>query len=112
MAASVAGSAGEDLRSLWRSVFRRGGDSRTTAASQSGTVRLYRQVLDHAAERGRPKNPAETPREFAPVLSSTFHAGVTDEITAAFHEARYAGREPDPRTLAELERRWREARAR
>ena len=50
-----------------------------------------------------------TAAEFAPELAETFHTPVTDEITAAFQEARYAGRDPDPRTLADLERRWREA---
>jgi hypothetical protein len=34
---------------------------------------------------------------------------VTDEITYAYEQARYAGREPDPTTLAALERQWRES---
>jgi hypothetical protein len=31
---------------------------------------------------------------------------VTDDITAAFESARYAGRELDARTIAELRQRW------
>jgi hypothetical protein len=35
---------------------------------------------------------------------------VVNEITAVFEEARYAGREPDARTVADLRAKWREVR--
>jgi hypothetical protein len=40
------------------------------------------------------------------VLNQTFATPVTDDITKAFEAARYAGREPDARTIEELRRRW------
>ncbi|MGH7753015.1 MAG: DUF4129 domain-containing protein, partial [Gemmatimonadales bacterium] len=57
---------------------------------------------------GHARRPGETPAEFAPVLEDTFHRPVTDEITHAYEQARYAGREPDGAALAALEHRWRE----
>ncbi len=95
-----------DPRSLWQALRRR--RSAAGAATLAGGVyRLYTEVLDDAARRGRERRLSETPEEFAPKLSDTFHAPVTDEITVAFEEARYAGREPDPYLLADLEQRWR-----
>lgn len=103
-AASRAGGLGDDLGSLFRSVFRRGParEKRTI----DGVSRLYRDVLDRAEQDARPRLAGETANEFAPVLADTFQSNVTDEITSAFVEARYAGREPDERTLKDLERRW------
>lgn len=98
------GSLGDDARALLRSLFR-GGAKRDSGRS-SGIMRLYEDVLERAEHDARPRLAGETANEFAPVLSEAFSAGVTDDITATFVEARYAGREPDPRVLAELERRW------
>ena len=104
---SSVGSFGEDVGDLFRGLFRRGARKRSPAGD--GVIRLYSEVLIRASDRGRERPPGETAAEFAPELAETFHTPVTDEITAAFQEARYAGRDPDPRTLADLERRWREA---
>lgn len=103
-AVSRAGGLGDDLGSLFRSVFRRGpGRPKRTV---DGVTRLYMEVLERAEQDARPRLAAETANEFAPVLADTFQTTVTDEITSAFVEARYAGREPDERTLKDLERRW------
>jgi hypothetical protein len=101
---SRAGGLGDDLGALFRSVFHRGParQKRTT----DGVSRLYLEVLDQAEHEARARLTGETANEFAPVLADTFHSDVTDDITHAFVEARYAGREPDERTLKELERRW------
>jgi hypothetical protein len=99
----TAGSLGDDARNLLRSLFRRGG---TGGVHGQGIYQLYGDVLRRAADHGRQRLPGQTASEFAPALSATFHTPVTDEITAAFEQARYAGREPDARKLAELERRW------
>lgn len=95
-----------DPRSLWRALRhgRSGGGSPSRAA---GVYRLYYDVLEDARRRGSERRLAETPEEFAPKLTDTFHAPVTNEITVAFEEAKYGGREPDPRLVADLEQRWR-----
>ena len=106
---SAAGAIDEPGTSWWRSLAGRWG--RGEAGPAEGVLRLYRDVLADAERRGAARQPYVTPGEFAPTLADTFRAPVTDEITAAFEEARYAGREPDARRLADLERRWRELRA-
>jgi len=106
---SAAGAIDEPGTSWWRSL--KGRWSRTEAGPAEGVWRLYRDVLADAEHRGATRAPFVTPGEFAPTLAETFRAPVTDEITAAFEEARYAGREPGARELADLERRWRESRA-
>lgn len=103
--AAGAGSLGDDLRSLFSSLFRRG--ERDRSAEAAGVSRLYMEVLARAERDARPKLIGETAGEFAPVLSETFRTDVTDDITHAFEQARYAGREPDARTLRDLEQRWR-----
>jgi hypothetical protein len=108
-ASSVAGSLGADLRGMFGSMFRRGG-RKSAWKETEGISRLYREVLESSEERGKVRTQAQTPHEFAPVLNEVFHAPVTDEITFAFEQARYAGRPPDPRTLAELESRWKASR--
>lgn len=105
-ARGVAGSLGEDLRSLFGSMFRRGGSSRYLPPTPSQTVELYRDVLRRAEELGRPRQVAETAEEYSPALAETLQTDVTHEITRAFEEARYAGREPDAATISELQRRW------
>ena len=98
-----AGSLGEDLRDAARGLLRR---ERRPEPAGEGVVRLYLDVLESARREGKPRPDAQTPHEFAPVLISAFHRDVTDEITAAFEYARYAGRPPDEATIADLRRRW------
>lgn len=104
---SAAGSFGEDLRSLFHNPFRR----RSGPPEGDDAIALYRRVLHDAEGRGRPRPPSQTPGEYAPALQDLFHTRVTDEITAAFVEARYAGRAPDPDRIRELQRQWEESRS-
>ena len=109
-ASGSAGSATGDLRNFLRS-FIPGRRHHAHVSGDSEATRLYIEVLERAAREGHPRADGDTAREFAPVLEETYHAGpVVDEITAAFEEARYAGREPDARTIAALRERWREVR--
>jgi hypothetical protein len=105
---STAGGIGDDGLALLRSLFRRG--PREAKHRGDGVARLYQEVVARGAESSRPRLVGETPAEFAPVLSEAFHAPVTDDITRAFEQARYAGREPDAATVLELERRWKSVR--
>ncbi|MEX0781248.1 MAG: DUF4129 domain-containing protein [Dehalococcoidia bacterium] len=105
---AAVGSLGEDFGGLWRSL-RPGWGRRQPAPAGTGVAQLYREVLEQAERTGHARRPSETPAEFAPVLESTFHRPVTDEITHAYEQARYAGRELDPAKLAALEREWRAA---
>ena len=98
-----AGSLGDDLRGAARNLFRR---ERGRQPTGEGAVRLYLEVLESARRAGRPRSDGQTPHEFAPVLANAFHGDVTDEITAAFEYARYAGRPPGEATLTDLRRRW------
>ncbi len=106
---SSSGSLTDDLRGLFGSLFRRG-SSRPGPAGPSAAQRLYLEVLATAEKTGHAREPSVTPDEFAPSLQDAFHAAVTDDITAAFEDARYGGREPDARVIAELEQRWRDHR--
>lgn len=99
------GSFADDARSILRSLFRRE-RAPQPGPTDSAAIRLYRQVLASAEHRGHGRPPARTANEFAPTLADTFRDRITDEITAAFQEARYAAREPDAATLADLEKRW------
>lgn len=100
-----AGDLRGDLGSLWRSLFHRKPGAAPGAASTEAT-RLYLEVLARAEGSGHARPQGETAREFAPELKAVFSTPVTDEITRAFEAARYAGREPDPRTIAELRSQW------
>jgi hypothetical protein len=106
-ATGVAGDFRDDLRGWLRSLVpgRRGKD---LDPGGSDAARLYLEVLHRAEHQGHPRRDGATPREYLPELHETFPTNVTDDITAAFEEARYGGREPDPRLLEELRRRWRE----
>ena len=103
-----AGSFGEDLRNIFGSLFRRGHGGRYDGPSE--VTRLYLDVLQRAEQTGQQRIPGETPAEFAPKLATAFQAAVTDDITQAFEQARYAGREPDPRIVLELQQRWKAVR--
>ncbi|MFN0147887.1 MAG: DUF4129 domain-containing protein [Dehalococcoidia bacterium] len=107
-AVSITGVFREDMANLLHSFGRHGGRKRDIPASAA--IRLYAAVLAGAESQGAPRKPGETPEEYAPRLKTVTGKPVTDEITAAFEQARYAGREPDPAVIAELERRWEEAR--
>lgn len=109
-ASGSAGSAAGDLRNFLRSFLPGRREQQHLRATSEATL-LYIEVLERAAREGHPRSDGDTAREFAPVLQETYHAGpVVDEITAAFEEARYAGREPDARTIATLRERWRQVR--
>lgn len=106
----AAGDLRQDLGSFFRSLFRRGEPHPAGYATTEAT-RLYLEVLERAEHAGHSRPGGETAREFAPELKETFATPVTDDITRAFEAARYGGREPDARTVAELRSRWqREAR--
>ena len=98
-----AGGLGDDLRGAARNLFRR---ERGRQPTGEGAVRLYLEVLESARRAGRPRSDGQTPHEFAPVLANAFHGDVTDEITAAFEYARYAGRPPGEAALTDLRQRW------
>lgn len=98
-----AGGFGGDLLGSLRSLFPR----RSARAGEHGpATRLYLEVLEAAHTRGVDRGDARTPREFAPRLEETFHDPVTDDITAAFMEERYAGRSADAAAAEALRRRW------
>ncbi len=103
--AAAAGSFRDDLGSMFRSLFRRSHPKPDGFASTEAT-RLYLEVLARAEKAGHVRPGGETASEFAPELKAAFVTPVTDDITLAFESARYAGREPDPRTIAELRQRW------
>ncbi|MBH77546.1 MAG: hypothetical protein CL897_04900 [Dehalococcoidia bacterium] len=101
--AERVGSLGEDLRGFARNLFRR--DHRRKPLGE-GVVRLYLDVLASSSDAGKPRSDGQTSQEFAPVLLSTFNLEVTDEITSAFENARYADRVPQEAMLEDLRRRW------
>lgn len=102
---SSVGDLRSDLGSMFRSLFRRQ-PARPPGEATTEATRLYLDVLAKAEAGGHSRERGATAREFAPVLQDAFADPVTDDITRAFEAARYAGREPDVRTLQELRRRW------
>ena len=106
---STAGSLGADLAAGIRSLFSRGRHDAAVGARE-GIYGLYAEILEDAGRRGTTRPPSRTPEEHAPALVAVYHTGVTDEITLAFEQARYAGRETDPHRVAELQRRWEQSR--
>ncbi len=104
-AVGVAGNFREDLGSMFRSLFRRA-PARPEGHASTEATRLYLEVLARAESAGHTRPDGETASEFAPELKETFATPVTDDITRAFEAARYGGREPDERALAELRQRW------
>lgn len=106
-----AGSIGEDARGLLGGLFHGRRRSRTPA-DLTPARRLYFEVLDAANLADVGRRSGATPAELAPELRRTFNSPLTDDITRAFEASRYAGRDPEPGAVAELERRWRELRSR
>ena len=102
---SAIGDLRTDLGSMFRSLMGRR-KAREPGEATTEATRLYLEVLARAEQTGHARPTGETAREFAPVLNQTFATPVTDDITKAFEAARYAGREPDARTIEELRRRW------
>ncbi|MGE0707027.1 MAG: transglutaminase domain-containing protein [Planctomycetota bacterium] len=95
---AAAAAEGEEPALAW------GADAAASPAAEEGLrasrelVRLYLDALAALARRGQPRDPAETPAEFAERLAA--RAGLT-ELTALFVRARY-GREAT--SAADLER--------
>lgn len=106
---SIVGSVGDDFREFFRSLFPRR-PSRPVAFASTEATRLYLEVLDQAERDGAARAVGETAAEFQPTLASRYRTDVTEDITRAFEQARYAGREPDARMVEELRRRWRTVR--
>jgi hypothetical protein len=106
---TIVGSAGDDIREFFRSLIPRR-RTRVPAFASTETTRLYLEVLEQAEKDGAARPAGETATEFQPTLASRYRADVTEDITRAFEQARYAGREPDARTVDELRRRWRTVR--
>lgn len=102
---TAVGDLRSDLGSMWRSLLRRR-PAREPGQATTEATRLYLEVLAKAESSGHVRPEGETAREFAPELRETFATPVTDDITRAFEAARYAGREPDQRTVSELRARW------
>ena len=108
VAVTTSGSFGADLMAGMRSLFSR--EQQDARPQPDGIYRLYGEVLGDADRRGAHRQPGQTPEEFMPSLTRVYHTHLTDEITAAFEQARYAGREVDPRVVAELSNRWEQSR--
>jgi hypothetical protein len=83
------------LAARWRQRERRG-----AAGRSGGVLALYRRMLDLAARRGTPVNPADTPFERAAALRRDLPEVPVDAITGDLVAACYGGREPTPEVLA------------
>jgi hypothetical protein len=97
---TVSGSLAADLVGL----FRRNPAPPAPGAVDTPARRLYLSLLREAERAGRPRGPAETPREFAPHARQALHSEGVVPATALFIESRYAGREPGEATVREAER--------
>ncbi len=65
---------------------------------------LYLRLLELAAERGYPREPAQTPYEYLPTLQRAF-PGLEEELrelTDAYVPVRYGGRSPSPEHVAKV----------
>jgi len=82
--------------------FRRDPRSGSTVAVR----RLYAEMLDDAAAGGLARPPAATPLAFAPWLEAHYASSLPAEISDAFIESRYGGREIDRARVAGLRARW------
>ncbi|MCK9518120.1 MAG: DUF4129 domain-containing protein [Dehalococcoidia bacterium] len=103
-----AGSLGEDFRGIFRRLFGRRPRPQRAATTGSEVERLYLEALVRAQRAGLPRQPAETPEEYAPRLQDALRMPATAELTLAFEEARYGNHAVDPGRIAELDHRLRE----
>lgn len=109
-ASQLSGAFRGDLSSMLRSMFRRDGSASRGSAS-SEVRRLYLTMVEQARKDGIERDPADTPNEIVPRVARVYEPAVTRDITEAFNQSRYAGREPDAAQVAELQRRWSERRS-
>ncbi|MGD9935485.1 MAG: DUF4129 domain-containing protein [Dehalococcoidia bacterium] len=103
-ASQLSGAFREDMSSLLRSMFRRGHADPGTASSEAR--RLYLSMVEQARKDGIGREPADTPEEIVPRVAAVYEPLIARDITDAFIQSRYAGREPDAARLADLQRRW------
>jgi hypothetical protein len=97
------------LRVHLRGWFMRSGEVPVPSSRSSRTVReCYRHLLAWASERGWPRAPAQTPVEYARVLSQAFPdlREEMDFITGAYLQARYRNNWQEIRELAEVRKAW------
>jgi hypothetical protein len=62
----------------------------------------YEQLLRLLGRRGWKKSPAQTPLEFASVLSAAELASPVGEFTRLYQQARFGGRPGDPQKMTSL----------
>lgn len=103
----TAGGLRDDAGDFLRRLFHR--PARAANAHDDAATRLYLDVLHEAEKRGAARPPSVTAAEFVEPLRRTFPSAATEEITAAFEQARYAGRLPDEEALQRLRDRWQQA---
>ena len=70
--------------------------------------RFYLALLNRAGRAGYPRQPQQTPYEYAPKLSPHLadEAEALDQLTQAFIEARYSRRAFPPQEVSLLHRAW------
>ena len=82
------------VRQAWDGMRRRAEHLLRVGQASGNTLHgLYLQMLALARQRGRPRQPAETPQELLIPLASLFPGGEADLkiLTSGFEEARYGG---------------------
>lgn len=104
--ADVLGDLLGGLRNL-RGRFRRRSKAHQPDAP---IVELYYEVLADAESRGSPRPPSRTPHQFAPLLGRLYDSEVLEEISNAFSDYRYAGREPEREVVKRLRAAWNQLR--
>ncbi|MDE3074483.1 MAG: DUF4129 domain-containing protein [Chloroflexota bacterium] len=84
-----------------------GGTLRHAPARKPSSIRaLYRAVLRWCRERGHARQPAATPREFAPSLRGLIPPDLERELTASYILARYGLEDAPEPDVARLIRSW------
>lgn len=111
----------EQLSGLWQRWFGRRRSPHDPFLSLDGEVEprrriraLYQELLAGAASVGEARTPAETPREYEQHLDQSLpeHEQVLAEITAAYHQARYASDAPDSNQWNTVQQAWATVKAR
>ncbi|HLY64839.1 MAG TPA: DUF4129 domain-containing protein [Chloroflexota bacterium] len=67
---------------------------------------LYLAVLRWSRERGRPRNPGETPLEFEPALAERLPTTFAEDLTSAYEQVRYAERPLEQAVVQPLLEAW------